>query len=198
VIGLLVLKDTSVSFFVSGDSLDIFVWHSSSWLSHPWTLWTAPLVHLSAAHLLANCLAFAALLGMAFVHRASGVLRPFALGLLLVWPLSTFCLIFSPLAISYVGMSGVVHGAVALLGVLLIRTSWIGWVLVAGLAAKLYLEQAWVQPVVWSADWGFNVVVVAHLYGAGVGVIVGALAAQVPPERGADAKRGGKAFAAPD
>jgi rhomboid family GlyGly-CTERM serine protease len=149
--------------------------NSSLWLSHPWTLWTAPLVHLSAAHLLANCLAFAALLGMAFVHRAGGVLRSFALGLLLVWPLSTFCLTFSPQVISYVGLSGVVHGAAALLGVLLIRSSWMSWVLLAGLAVKLYTEQAWVQPVAWSADWGFNVVVVAHLYGAGVGLVVGAL-----------------------
>jgi rhomboid family GlyGly-CTERM serine protease len=151
---------------------------SHNWFLHPWTLWTAPLVHLSLEHAVANVLALAVLVGIAFftanrTGRTGVFLRSFGLGLMLVWPLSTLSLVLCPQVTSYVGLSGVVHGAAALLGVLLIRSSWMSWVLLAGLAVKLYLEQAWIQPVVWSADWGFNVVVVAHLYGAGVGLIVG-------------------------
>jgi hypothetical protein len=33
----------------------------------------------------------------------------------------------------------------------------------------------------WSADWGFNVVVVAHLYGAGVRLVVGAAMLRLKP-----------------
>ena len=37
------------------------VWQPGSWWQRPWTLWTAPLVHLSGVHLAANALALAAL-----------------------------------------------------------------------------------------------------------------------------------------
>jgi membrane associated rhomboid family serine protease len=48
-----------------------------------------------------------------------------------------------------------------------------GLCLLGGLVAKLLFEKAWLEPVVWSADWGFAVVQSAHLDGAGVGLVVG-------------------------
>lgn len=130
----------------------LFIDAPSLWLSHPWTLWTAPLVHLSVAHALANVFAMAALLAMAALGGGRPLLRRYLIGLLIAWPISTLSLALCPEVTSYVGLT-----------------------LLRGLAVKLWQEQAWVQPVVWSTDWGFNVVVVAHLYGAGVGLVVGAV-----------------------
>ena len=106
----------------------------------------------------------------------------------MAWPLSTLSLALCPEVTSYVGLSGLVHAATALLALFLLARAFkssatgyfsaptlVGGCLLVGLLAKLWQEQAWVQPVVWSADWGFNVVVVAHLYGAGVGLVVGAV-----------------------
>ena len=136
-------------------------------------------MHVSAAHAAANWLAFGVLFGLAYTYgHQQGLLRRFGLGCLLVWPLSTLSLIFCPQVTSYVGASGAVHGAAALLGTLLVTArarSVLGWALLLGLAYKLWQEQAWVIPVVWSPDWGFNVVQVAHLYGAAVGGVVGLL-----------------------
>jgi rhomboid family GlyGly-CTERM serine protease len=145
-----------------------------SWFTHPWALWTAPLVHLSAAHALANAFAMAALLAIAALGGGRQLLRRYLMGLLIAWPLSTLSLALCPQVSSYVGLSGLIHAGIALLGILLLQCSrYLGLTLLLGLAVKLWQEQAWVQPVVWSADWGFNVVVVAHLYGAGVGLVVG-------------------------
>jgi rhomboid family GlyGly-CTERM serine protease len=153
-----------------------------NWFSHPWTLWTAPLVHLSVAHALANCFALAALLGMAALGGGKPLLLRYLIGLLIAWPLSTLSLMLCPQVSYYVGLSGLVHAGVALLGVFLLQGSrYLGLTLLLGLAVKLWQEQAWVQPVVWSADWGFHVVVVAHLYGAVVGLVVGAVAVLVAP-----------------
>ena len=56
--------------------------------------------------------------------------------------------------------------------------------LLAGLGLKLLTEQAWIHPVVYSPDWGFNVVVAAHLSGAlagaGLGLITSGFASWLP------------------
>jgi rhomboid family GlyGly-CTERM serine protease len=160
----------------------LFIDAPSLWLTHPWTLWTAPLVHLSAAHALANSFAMAALLAIAALSGGKPLLRRYLIGLLIAWPLSTLSLLLCPEVTSYVGLSGLVHAGIAMLGILLLQGSrYMGLALLLGLAVKLWQEQAWVQPVVWSADWGFNVVVVAHLYGAGVGLVVGVAMLRLKP-----------------
>jgi membrane associated rhomboid family serine protease len=140
-----------------------------TFISTPWTLWTAAWVHLSLAHALANLLALAAIVVLAWQF---GVLHAFGRGLLWVWPLSTLSLVFCPQVTSYAGASGVVHGAASLLGLLIVKTQ-IGRLLLLGLLLKLVSERAWELPIVYSVDWGFNVVQIAHLYGAIAGLMVG-------------------------
>ena len=124
----------------------------------------------------------AALLAIAALSGDKPLLRRYLIGLLIAWPLSTLSLLLCPEVTSYVGLSGLVHAGIALLGILLLQGSrYLGLTLLLGLAVKLRQEQAWVQPVVWSADWGFNVVVVAHLYGAGVGLVVGVAMLRLKP-----------------
>jgi rhomboid family GlyGly-CTERM serine protease len=160
----------------------LFIYSPDLWLPHPWTLWTAPLVHLSAAHALANYLALVALVGMAALGGGRQLLGRYLVGLFVAWPISTLSLALCPQVTSYVGLSGLIHAGIALLGILLLQGSrYLGSALLLGLALKLWQEQSWVQPVVWSADWGFNVVVIAHLYGAGVGLVVGAAMLRLKP-----------------
>ncbi len=159
------------------------IWRQHDWLWQPWTLWTAPLFHLSFAHAVANFAALGALCAMALVasrHKThpktakAFLLRRFAVGLFCAWPLSTLSLIFSPEVHAYAGLSGVVHAATGLLACILLRLHrFVGLCLLMGLATKLWLEQAWLAPVVWSDHWGFEVANIAHLYGAGVGVVIG-------------------------
>jgi len=159
-------------------------WQAGGWVRQPWTLWTAALDHLSAAHMTANLLALGgiALLGL---FLEAGV--PAALALLLAWPLSTLSLLAWPEVRQYVGLSGLVHAAV---GVLWAHAAVRGapkpasFVLFLALGFKLLLEHAWSQPIGFSPDWGFNVVYAAHLGGALTGAGCGLMAAAVARLRG--------------
>ncbi|MFZ4287265.1 rhombosortase [Variovorax sp. HJSM1_2] len=150
-------------------------WLSATWRQTPWTLWTAPLLHLSAIHMLGNLMALAALavLGLVIPLGARA-----ALALFLAWPLSTASLMAWPEVTRYVGLSGLIHASVAIVW-LHARQAPVAqrWspLLLAALLLKLVTEQAWLYPVSFDPYWNINVVAAGHLGGAVVGLVCGAV-----------------------
>ena len=164
-----VLALVSCAVWWSGDSAAL-AWKAARWQAQPWTLWSASLAHLTLLHLFGNLLALAvlALLGVFLQagHRAISAV-------LLAWPLGTLGLIFWPQVGGYSGLSGLLCAMLAIL--------WFhaasgkagrmpSWVLALALGFKLLSEQAWSRPIGYDPQWGFNVVVAAHLAGAIAGV----------------------------
>lgn len=151
-------------------------WDAAHWPRAPWTFWTASLVHVSGSHLLANLLALAA---VAVLGSALHAPRSVALALFVAWPLSTASLLLWPGVTGYRGLSGLLHAAVLALwahaAVHAIARP-LPFALLAGVLLKLATERAWVQPVVFDPDWGFNVVYAAHLGGALAGALCGGTA----------------------
>lgn len=152
-------------------------WDAARWPTAPWTFWTASLVHVSGSHLLANLLALAAL---AVLGSALHAPRSVAVALLVAWPLSNVSLLLWPAVTGYRGLSGLIHAAVLALwahaAVHAIARP-LPFALLAGVLLKLVTERAWVRPVVFDPDWGFNVVYAAHLGGALAGALCGGAAA---------------------
>ena len=148
---------------------DAVVWRYESWRQAPWTLWTAPLLHLMAPHALGHALALTAL---AVLGKALEAPPRDALALLLAWPLGTLALVMAPGVGAYYGLSGPVHAAAAVLALRALAqrdTRVLGLLLAGGMLVKLALERAWQLPVGFDSGWGFNVVLAAHLVSAGVG-----------------------------
>jgi rhomboid family GlyGly-CTERM serine protease len=147
-----------------------------------WRLATGHLVHLGWRHALLDLAAaglLAALFGRLFtpgrwawIAVAGGI----AVDAGLWW--------LTPQIDWYVGLSGVLHGVAAAVGIGLVRArARGGWVLVAGLVIKLLAEQ-WLGPLWLTATAaGGPVVVDAHLYGA----IGGAIGALIPRPRPSEA-----------
>ena len=140
-----------------------------------WRLVSGHLVHLGLGHLwpnLAALLIIAALFEDVFgnadwlrVSLASAA----AIDVGLYW--------FDADVLWYVGLSGVLHGVVAAGAfALLLRRQAIGVVLALGLAAKLAFEQLSGPVPFTAASVGGPVVVAAHLYGAGGGLLAETLA----------------------
>jgi len=151
-------------------------WRADSWLRRPWTLWTTAWVHINTPHLIGNQLAVGALAAMAWL------LRPHAgtsVAWLLTWPLSTLILLLWPQIGYFAGLSGLVHAAVAVVGVHLLAGEmripkarrW-GGLLLLGLVIKLGLERAWLWPVVWNDSANMSIVQAVHLTGALVGAVL--------------------------
>lgn len=154
-------------------------WRADHWFQSPWTLWTSAWVHMNTPHLIGNQMAVGALAAMAWLlkpHAGAGV------AWLLSWPLMVLCLLNWPQVGHYAGLSGLVHAAVAIVGLHLVlgemripkAQRW-GAMLLLGLLVKLGLERAWHWPVVWSDADDMSVVQAAHLAGAGVGLLAAGL-----------------------
>lgn len=143
------------------------------WAAKPWTLWTSALVHLSPAHLWGNVAALAALALLGHQQRLPAAA---AAVWLLAWPLCTLALLAWPEVSSYSGLSGIIHANVSVMWLFIAiknRVKWLSFTLFAGMSIKLLHERAWQSGVVASPNWGFDVVVAAHLAGAIVGVTCG-------------------------
>jgi hypothetical protein len=164
---------------------EALTWHADHWLTRPWTLWTTAWVHLNTPHLIGNQLAVGALAAMAWL------LRPHAgasLAWLLTWPLLPLGLLWWPQIGYFAGLSGLVHAAVAVVGVHLVMGEmrvrqarrW-GVILLLGLTLKLALERGWHWPVVWDDSADMSVVQAAHLVGAVLGAFLAAMLTRPPP-----------------
>jgi rhomboid family GlyGly-CTERM serine protease len=164
-------------------------WQPALAFSEPWRLWSAAFVHLSPLHLQAN------LLGCAVVGAfgvAAGLPQRASWAWFLAWPLTHAALALQPLLLpqqppllNYGGLSGVLHAGVAIaaLHVAALQPSprrWVGVAVLAGLAAKLVLEQAWAGPTQAVAGWDFRVATLAHLTGSLAGLLCAAPTIRAP------------------
>lgn len=161
--------------FAPRDALD---WQPNLAVAQAWRLWTAALVHLSPLHLQANLLGCAVVAAFGIVAE---VPRHASWAWLAAWPLTHAALALQPLLLHYGGLSGLLHAGVA---VAALHVAWrqqgrrrlLGWAVLAGLAAKLALEQAWAEPTRAIVGWDFRVAPLAHLTGAMAGLLCGTVA----------------------
>jgi len=139
-----------------------------------WRLVSGHLVHLGLGHLWPNLLALV-IIGALF----DGVLRNadwWRLSLVSAAAIDLGLYWLEPDVLWYVGLSGVLHGVVAAgaLALALERQA-LGFVLLAGLGAKLAFEQLAGPVPFTAASVGGPVVVAAHLFGAAGGLLMQAL-----------------------
>jgi rhomboid family GlyGly-CTERM serine protease len=135
-----------------------------------WRLVSGHLVHLGLGHLWPNVAALlilAALFDDVF-HNADWL----RVSLASAAAIDIGLYLFSADVLWYVGLSGVLHGVVAAgTFALLLQRQAIGVVLALGLVAKLAFEQLAGPVPFTAASVGGPVVVAAHLYGAGGGLL---------------------------
>ncbi len=153
-------------------------WQPSLAAAEPWRAWTAAFVHWSPLHLGANLLATAVVGAYGWAAqvptRAAGAW-------FVAWPLTQAGLLVQPALAHYGGVSGLLHGGVAITSLWLVvsgrgRRRAIGGAVFAGLLVKLATEQPWGPPLRHSAEWDIAVAPWAHATGALAGLLCGALA----------------------
>jgi rhomboid family GlyGly-CTERM serine protease len=147
-------------------------WQPGLAWQEPWRAWTSAWVHWSPMHLGAN-------LGAALVVGAFGwaaqVPPPATLAWLLAWPLTHWSLLLQPELAHYGGLSGMLHGGVAIVCAWLLATAAgvrraIGAAVGLGLVLKLWSEEPWGTPLRHSAEWDIAVAPLAHTTGALAGL----------------------------
>lgn len=153
-------------------------WQPALVATQPWRLWTAAFVHLSPLHLQANLLGSAV---VAVFGLAAGAPRSAFWAWLAAWPLTHAALALQPQLLHYGGLSGLLHAGVAVVAAHLVWRErggrrLIGAVVLAGLAAKLISEQAWLAPTQVVAGWDIRIAPLAHLSGAIAGLLCSAVA----------------------
>lgn len=166
-------------------------WQPALALTEPWRAVSAAFVHWSPLHLGSNLLA-AAVVG-AYGWAARLPLRA-ALAWCVAWPLGHIGLLLRPELAHYGGLSGVLHGGVAIVCVWLLggprdasdppgrraTRRAIGAAVLAGLLVKLASEQPWGPALRSSAEWDIAVAPLAHATGATAGLLCAALALAWP------------------
>lgn len=150
-------------------------WQPTLFTTSPWRAFSAPLIHFSLQHLLANLAGCAVLAAFGWAAR----LPPrAALAWALAWPLTQLGLLIEPALLHFGGLSGVLHAAVAVGVVELLtrhgRDRRIGQALALGLAVKLWTEQPLGAPLQRVAGWDIAIAPLSHLTGAVAGVVAGA------------------------
>lgn len=148
-------------------------WQPARALDDPWRAWTAAAVHWSPWHLGINALGCAVV--AAFGVAARVTLRC-TFAWLAAWPLSHVLLALQPALASYGGLSGVLHGGVAVAAWHLARHDdavarrRVGLLVLAGLAVKIVLEAPWGAPTRQMPGADFAVAPLAHATGAVCGL----------------------------
>jgi rhomboid family GlyGly-CTERM serine protease len=154
-------------------------WQPGLAAAEPWRAWTAAWVHWTPLHLGSNLLA-AAVVG-AYGWAAAVPLRA-ALAWAAAWPLTQAGLWLEPALAHYGGLSGLLHGGVAIVCLWLVldkasgRRRAIGAAVFVGLALKLLSEKPWGPALQHSAEWDLAVAPLAHFSGALAGLLCGAVA----------------------
>lgn len=153
-------------------------WQPQLALFQPWRAWTAAFVHLTPWHLAANLFGCAVVAAFGVVARVPARATP---AWLAAWPLTHVTLALQPRLTSYGGLSGVLHAGVAIAAWHLLRHEQgqrraIGAAVLAGLVAKLVLEQPWAATAQAVPGWDFPVAPLAHLSGAAAGLLCALLA----------------------
>jgi rhomboid family GlyGly-CTERM serine protease len=148
-------------------------WQPRYAASQPWRAWTGALVHWSPQHLATNLLAAAV---VAAYGAAAHLPARCAVAWLLAWPLTLVGLLWLPDLLHYGGLSGVLHGGVA------ITTLWlvvcgpaprraIGAAVLTGLLVKLWSEAPWGPALRHWPEWDIAVAPLAHASGALAGAL---------------------------
>lgn len=136
--------------------------------------WATVWLHGSLPHLWWN------LAGTVLLILLGWVIRPGAVGAiawLLAWPLTQVGMLLEPTLTTYVGLSGVLHAGVAVLGLSCLAperrpaNGVVGWVLLAWLGGKLLMENPWAHTLVMSSASAINVAPWAHLSGSVAGAL---------------------------
>lgn len=158
-------------------------WQPALALVQPWRAWTAAAVHFSPMHLRADLAGCAAVAAFGVAARC-GVRATLAWAL--AWPLTQAGLVIEPTLAHYGGLSGVLHAGVAVAAcqVLADRSArrWVGWAVLAGLAAKVVLEAPWREALRTLPGWDIAIAPLAHACGAAAGLLC-ALALRVWPAK---------------
>ncbi|MDW3687061.1 rhombosortase [Cupriavidus sp. CV2] len=136
-----------------------------------WRLLTAMWVHLGWQHWLADLLAAAGLFLLIGREARAGAM----LAVLLACGVAVqLALCRVPSVGWYGGLSGALHGLALWGGLRLLHGSGVsrvlGVALCLGVLVKTWLEQSWLAPVVFDAQWGFGVVRISHAAGALAGL----------------------------
>jgi len=153
-------------------------WQPALAFSEPWRAFSAAFVHWSPLHLGANLGATAAVAAFGWAAK----LPPrAALAWGVAWPLTHLGLLLRPELAHYGGLSGLLHGGVAVVVLWLLvlergRRRAIGAMVAVGLVAKLWLEQPWGPALRQAADWDIALAPLAHTTGAVAGLLCGAVA----------------------
>lgn len=171
----LLVAASAVGLWLPANLLD---WQPELALSQPWRAFTAAFVHWSDQHLFANLFA-AAVVGA--YGWAAQLPRAQAVAWLAAWPLSHVMLLVRPELLHYGGLSGMLHGGVAITCLfLLLRAQGgrrvVGALVSLGLVIKLAGETPWGPALQRSEEWDIAVVPLAHTTGALAGLLCGALA----------------------
>lgn len=149
-------------------------WQPALALQAPWRAWSAAFAHWSGWHLganLAGCAVVAAFGVAARVPPRS------SLAWLAAWPIGHALLALQPALTSYGGLSGVLHGGVAIAAWHLAREDAspqrrrLGWAVLIGLVLKLTIEAPWGAPTRSVPGWDFAVAPLAHATGALAGLL---------------------------
>lgn len=166
-------------------------WQPALALHEPWRAFSAAFVHWSPMHLGANLGAAAAVAAFGWAAK----LPPrAALAWGVAWPLTHVGLLLRPELAHYGGLSGLLHGGVAVVVLWLLvqergRRRAIGAMVGLGLAAKLWLEQPWGPVLRPAAGWDIALAPLAHATGAAAGLLCGAVALALGVRAGHGASR---------
>ena len=175
VLTALLMGGSLVAFSVPANWWD---WQPALALVHPWRTVTAAWVHWSEQHLGANLLAAAVVGAYGWTAQLP---RQLAWAWAAAWPLTHLGLLAQPELLHYGGLSGVLHGGVAIVCLHLLvrargRRRWIGAGVALGLVIKLVSEKPWGAALQHSDDWDIAVAPLAHTTGALAGLLCGSLA----------------------
>lgn len=143
-------------------------WRPGAAAAQPWRWWTAAFVHWTPMHLAANLAGLAVVAALGHVARVRGML---ALAWVASWPLVHLSLWLRPDLVHYGGLSGVLHAGVAVAAIYIVRRgrgliAGVGWMLIAGLATKVLLEEPWGPSLRLVAGQEIAVAPLAHAAGA--------------------------------
>ena len=164
-------------------------WLPSAWLDWQpdlattahWRAWTAAFVHWSPLHLGTNLVAAAA---VAAYGASAQLARGAAWAWFAAWPLTHLGLLLKPDLAHYGGLSGVLHGGVAIVCLWLLVAARggrraVGAAVALGLAIKLVSESPWGPALQRSEEFDIAVAPIAHVTGALAGLLCAALALTV-------------------
>lgn len=145
----------------------------------PWRWWSGAWVHWSWGHLGAN-LAGTALIAALGVRAHADPADGWAW--FAAWPITQLGLLPQPALLHYGGLSGVLHAGVVIAAIGLVQREsglrrWVGWLIVAGVALKVTLEQPWQGALRQVSGWDIALAPAAHLSGALAGLACGFAAA---------------------